>query len=140
MRLISIIISLQLGDLNGAALAVLRPGDGLSLGPMTLDQPEPLLPAFRRGPLYKLIQGWKSGAIPIPRFNHKTQKEVDDFLKFYGDSTDGQFGFDKVHVPNLDSEDLEWIPSGLITDQSDQDSQIQIDTSRYIYKQGETGV
>jgi hypothetical protein len=140
MRFISLIISLQLGDFDAAAVDVMRPDDGPSLGPTTLDQPKPLLPAFRSGPLFELIQGWKSGAIPIPRFNHKTQKEVDDFLKFYGDSTDGQFGTDKVHAPNLDSEGLEWIPSGLITDQSDRDERISINTRRYIYKQGHTGV
>ena len=141
MRFISIIISLQLGDLNGAAVDVMRPDDGLSLGPTTLDQPKPLLPAFRRGPLFKLIQGWKSGAIPIPVFNHKTHKEVVEFLNYYGKSGHGQFGLDRVHEPIMESGDEELIPSGIITDRTvEGSSEIGIITSPFIWKEGKTGV
>ncbi len=85
MRFISIIISSQLGDLDGAAVAVLRPDGGQSDGRRSLDgPPKPSLPAFRRGTLFKLIQDWKSRKIPIPVFNHKTHKEVAEILNTMG--------------------------------------------------------
>jgi hypothetical protein len=94
---------------------------------------------FRKGKLGKLLQDWKSRTSPVPRFDHKTQKQVVEFLSFYGESTDGQFGTDKVHKPNLNSADQENIANGIITPISHGDVTIHL-VMPPIYKAGHTGV
>ena len=86
--------------------------------------------------LAPIIEGWRSGSVPIPRFNHRTREEVVKFLEYYGKSIYGYFGLDKTHRPTLTDAKTETIPGWFFNKAFD----VTATLGRTIYKHGQTGV
>jgi hypothetical protein len=78
--------------------------------------------------------------MPTPRFDHKTQKDLIEFLRLHGNSKDGQFGLDTIHKPNLEYLLGERIPGGIVSSDLDRDSDINLVFFYPIYKVGHTSV
>ena len=88
------------------------------------------------------LANYRSGSAvhkPIVRFDHATRDEVNEFLQFYGDSEDGQFGLSRGYLPNLKSGRLQLIPGGVLSAQ-EQNELIHLDYKTPIYKKKNTGV
>ena len=93
-----------------------------------------------RAHLGPLIDAWRSGAIPIPRYNHKSHAEVVSFLEYYGKSSDGFFGLDKVHKPSLSRIMRETVPGWLAGPTVAVNRDLEIGFGKTVYFRGHTGV